>query len=228
MLLKDIHIKESILLRDAHIGQRTAFHNTWLTEMPSGSGIFPAYEPLVKIINQMADYDGAQIIKLDNNLNRLIIGKSIWYWYGDINNIQLCTELNVEHEAVVVRLTGKDPKLKGKPPFASDLYSTILKDLGENIRLRSDTYLSDEGLGIWKKLFQLGHKILIYDSKQPGQSYKPFKDISEFDEYFKHDSKEHERYQYVLSESSLRLAEIHAHFNIRKYWEDAGHSLIDP
>lgn len=118
---------------------------------------------------------------------------------------------------MVVSITGKNLKLKRKPPYASDLYAAILKNTDKSIRLMSDKTLSDEGYSLWKKLLKLGHKVSVYNaSENPGQSLKSFHTPEEMDEYFKHDDSDFEKYQYVLSENTLSLGGMRAYFNTRR------------
>lgn len=208
-------------------GDRTEFNDTWLFEMPSGKGIFPAYEPLINNIKEVVELNESAIQKLAGGLNKLQSNDVVFYWYGDVAAIELGSELVMRPQGLVVRLTGKNPALKGKAPFASDLYSIILKDAGKNIRLLSDIELSDEGYDIWKTLLKRGHKVSVYDAKQPGVTRRSFDTIEQMDEYFKHDDKTYHRYRYVLSESTKKLLNIVTEFNIRRHRELAGLSLID-
>jgi len=123
---------------------------------------------------------------------------------------------------MVESVVGKDPKLKGKAPWASDLYSDILKDTDKSIRLLSDIKLTDEGYIIWKKLLDKGHKITIYVINNPGQSIKSFRSTDEMDEFFKHDDTKFQDYQYVLSEDHNKMLYVSAHFNTRRARELTG------
>ena len=87
--------------------------------------------------------------------------------------------------------------------------------------------MSDEGYNIWARLFKQGHKVSIYDRSLPGQTFKTFDNIEEFDSYFKHDDTHYEKYQYVLSESKEMIAEMRGFFHIRRFRELTGLSLTD-
>jgi len=102
----------------------------------------------------------------------------------------------------------------------------ILKDSGKNIRILSDTQLSDQGYAVWKQLFAKGHKVSVYDRNQPGKTFKTFNDPTEMDQYFAQDDTDYERYQFVLSEQT-NIAECRSFFNIRRYRELTGLSLED-
>jgi hypothetical protein len=200
---------------------RSFFNDTWLFETPMG---IPKGETYSILSFNIKDFlkRGFKSEKISEDLNKLDVQELIYYWYGTDINIKLGVELHKKPEGLVESIVGKDPKLKGKSPWASDLYSAILKDAGENIRLISDTMLSDEGYSNWKKLFYQGHKISIYKAENPGQSITSFDSIEEMDNFFKHDDISFKNYQYVLSENDMKLAYVRALFNTRRYREIAG------
>jgi hypothetical protein len=205
---------------------RSDFNNTWLLEMPVGLGGFETFDMLEYNIKDRIKY-GSTIHKLQNNLNKIQNNKTVFYWFGDNNNIILGSELYIQPQGLVVSITGKNPRYKGKPPFASQLYDEILNDTDRSIKLLSDTQLSDEGYNIWKRLYSMGHKISVYNRQQPGKTFTTLDSISDFDKYFAKDDNEYEKYQFVLSESTQMLAETRSYFNTRRYRELAGISLID-
>lgn len=210
------------------MGNRTSrsdFNETWIMEMPNGINTPGVYEALVYNIKERIEY-GAKIIQLPNNLNKIKGNTMVFYWYGDNDHIILATELRVAPEGLIVSLTGKDPKYKGGPPFASQLYDEIIKDTHKALRLLSDTKLSDEGYAIWKKLFNLGHNIMIYDQSNPGQSYKICKSIEDMDQYFAHHNKDYEKYQYILAEHE-EMGDILSIFGLRRARELCGLSTED-
>jgi hypothetical protein len=140
--------------------------------------------------------------------------------------ILLGVELTIKPQGLVVNLLGKNPKYKSKPPYASSLYNEILKDNPNSIRILSDRELSDEGLNLWKKMIELGHKVSLYDRDNPGKTFKSFNSGDELDQYFKNDDTDFKRYQYVLSENA-HFIETLANFNTRRARELCGFSLDD-
>lgn len=207
---------------------RTHFNRSWLSEMPMGVGTFENFPQLVYNINDLKKSPvPPTIIDLGNNLKKIEAGESIYYWYEINNEIIIGCELEKQRQAYIVRLTGKNPKFKGKQPFASDLYNTILKDAGKSIRLLSDEKLSDEGYNIWVRLFNAGHKISIYDRANPANTFKTFDSLAEFESYFKKGNPSYQRYQYVLSENNLTLVETRINFRTRSYHELNNLGLID-
>lgn len=200
---------------------RTHFNKTWLTEMPEGIGSIAAYEAIKFNINDLIT-NNITSTKLSNNLYKIDLSQSVYYWYEKNNIILLGMELQKERQGWIVRAVGKNPDFKGQPPYASQLYDAILKDSKHSIRILSDIQLSDEGFNIWKKLFSLGHKISVYDNQNPGQTFKTFDSTSDLDQYFKLHDQSFRRYQYVLSESGLMLAETRSYFNTRRMRELSG------
>ena len=197
---------------------RKYFADSWITESPSGLGQFELWDSLEYGIKDRIAH-GSQVVNVTDNLKKIVGNQVIYYWYGDASNIILGVELNVRPQALVVTGLAKNPKYKGKSPWASELYSAILDDSHKALRIMSDTSLSDEGFSLWKRMFNQGHKISIYDAMQPGKTFKTFKDMDELEYYFQHDNDDFKRYQYVLTESGEILAETRSLFNRRRYRE---------
>jgi hypothetical protein len=197
---------------------RQDFDDTWLFEQPQGLGTFETWDTLEYIIKDRIT-TGSQVIKLPNNLNKIQVNQTLLYWFGDNANIILATELHKAPQALVVSVTGKNPRYTGKPPYASTLYHAILKDQHQSLRVLSDKTLSDEGYSIWKRLVNLGHSVSVYDTLNPGKTFHTFTSSSELDQFFSKDDTEYKRYQFVLSESGEVLAETRNMFSIRRYRE---------
>jgi hypothetical protein len=185
--------------------------------MPSGVGEFETYDALAYTIKDLVRHK--QIIKeVAAGLFKIDLTDKVFYWYGSADgDVELGAELEKLPRAFVVRMTGK--KTKGKAPYASDLYSAILKDAGTNIRLRSDKQLSDHGLKLWKKMVALGHKVSVYSASEPGKTFQSFETPVKLDVFFKHDDTSYEDFQYVLSENMDRYCSMRADFNLRKLHE---------
>lgn len=205
---------------------RNDFSDTWLFEMPSGLGsfeIFDAFEYSIKDLIKT----GIKQTEVKNNFYKIELTNSVYYWYEINGIIALGSQLYKKPQGLVVSITAKNPMFRGKSPYASDLYKNILSDSPLNIRILSDTQLSDEGYSIWKNLFNQGLKISVYDKINPGKSFKIFDNKNEMDEYFKHDDDDFKRYQYIVSENIMQIAECKSFFNTRRYRELAGLSLED-
>jgi hypothetical protein len=203
---------------------RTRFNQSWLTEMPSGLGSFETYHALDYSIKDRIK-QGSKVLSLGNGLYKITGRQVSYYWAGAPDRIDIAVELDITPQALVVNLTGKDPSLSSKPPYASDLYLAILKDSDRSIRIMSDKQLSDEGYGIWKRLLRSGNTVSVYDNQDPGQTFKTFDTVADLDRYFADDDTNFMRYQYVLSQPGEMLAETRSYFNTRRYRELAGLNL---
>lgn len=199
---------------------RTDFNTSWLTEMPSGLGVFETYDALEYHIRDLLKH-GAKPEKVGDKLKKIDLSTSVYYWYDADDDIILGAGLDKKPQALVVNILGKNPKYRNKPPYASDLYDAILKDIGGSIRIHSDTQLSDQGYAVWKKLLNLGHTVSVYDHENPGKTFASFTDVNQMDQFFRNDDTDYERYQFVLSEQNY-LAECRSFFNTRRYRELSG------
>lgn len=198
---------------------RTDFVETWLTEMPQGLGSFPTFDQVEYAITDRIKF-GSPVIDVSKNTKKIVGQQVMYYWVeSSVGEIILGIELQIKPQGLVVTVTGKNPKYIGKPPYASDLYSLILKDSGKSIRLVSDDSLSDEGYGIWKRLLQQGHHISVYDRAAPGKSFTTLNSIQDMDRYFGNHNNDFRRFQYVLSQAGEVLAETRSYFNTRRMRE---------
>lgn len=200
------------------IDSRADFINTWLLEMPEGLGKFPTFDQIEYNIKDMIKHGGPPI-EVAQNVKKIVGSTVMYYWIDDGKDILLGVELYVKPQGLAVTLTGKNPTLVGKPPYASDLYNIILKDNKVSLRLMSDATLSDEGYNIWRRLFQQGHKVSVYDKEQPGKSFITLNSLDDMDKYFAAGDSDFKRYQYILSESGIMLGETRSHFHTRRFRE---------
>jgi hypothetical protein len=211
-------------LVEIKLDSRQNFKNTWLYEMPSGNGVFETFDTLEASIRDFVKH-GIKPEILGDSLNRIVSGDINFYWYSDGEAITLASELHTKPEGLVVSLTGKNEDYKGKPPFASNLYSAILKHTDKSIRILSDKQLSDEGLNLWKKMLSQGHKISVYDNREPGKTFQSFENEDELNLYFKNNDINYERYQYILSENILDYCTVRASFRLRLHREKSNLNL---
>ncbi len=218
-----------MLLQEIYkIDSRKSFVETWLKEMPSGLGQFETFDALSYTIGDFIRH-GIKPRKVKDELFAIDVATTVLYWYGseDGTDIRLAVELRKESEALVVTMLGKNRKYALKPPFASEMYSTILKDRKENIRIMSDKFLSDEGFAVWKHLVKNGHSVSVYDSDEPGKSFKTFDSEKELDAFFAQDDSNFERFQFVLSENVIELMQVRSSFNLRKHRESVNGLLAE-
>ena len=216
-----------LILEDELTGSRDGFNESWLTEMPMGIGQFETYDQLVYNIREKVKLGGLKVEVLPNGLHKLVGSQIVHYWREANGDIAIGAELERKHQTLVVRISGKNPNLKGREPFASDFYGEIVNDCHTPIRLMSDDQLSDDGYKIWVRLFRSGHKVSVYDPNNPGQSAKHFKSEDEMSRWFAHWDPSYKKYQYIISENIEMLGEVLSLFNLRRYREIAGLALND-
>lgn len=201
---------------------RLDFIDTWLIEMPERIDTINLYDNITQIIKQRSKLD--QVQDLGNNLKKIEGVQLVYYWYELNNIISIAVEFSKKPQSIVVNIIGKSPKFKGKPPFASDLYNAVLNDRKDNgvnsIQISSDTKLSDEGFNIWAKLLDQGHKISMYTSDAPGQSFITINTHDELKKYFNKDPS-FKKYQYVITENK-KMGETIGSFGTRRMRELSG------
>jgi hypothetical protein len=198
---------------------RQDFNETWLSEMPMGIGSFDTFDTITYNIKDLLN-NGLKPREVKDNLKSIELSQTQYYWYQNKDEILLGVELEKKPQGLVVRLIGKNPKFKSKPPYASELYRDILNDnKDKSVRLLSDITLSDEGKAIWDKLFDMGLNVSVYDREYPGKSFQTFKNKQEMDQFFANDDTDYKRYQYILSEDGEMLAETRGFFHIRRFRE---------
>lgn len=200
---------------------RTDFTETWLIEMPMGIGSFSMYDAIVYNIKDRIRH-GSKVIDLNNNLKKIDGEQTKYYWYEKNGEIELGVELSVRPQGLVVNGLGKNPKNRRVSPYASDLYDAIITDNNRSIKLFSDEQISDEAYSLWRRLFNMGYKVTVYDRENPGQTMQTFDNVAQMRKFFEYDNETYKRYQYVLSESGVMLAETRSYFNTRRMRELAG------
>jgi len=201
------------------------FNDSWLSEMSIRTKNTDMYTPLNLNIKAYIK-DGYKVNDLGGGLKKSDGSSVISYWYQLGDEIALATEIEKKAHGLVVNATGKNPKYKGQPPFASALYNAILDDNHRAIRLMSGALLSDEGYGIWRELFRAGHNVSVYNNKNPTQTFQTFKSQDEMDAKFG-DHPDMEQWQFVLTESYESLMETAGYFNTRRIQELSGLILND-
>ena len=205
------------------VDSRDTFINTFLSEMPKGT---PATDFSYQIQHDIREWQNyIPIIKLSDTLFKMEGEKVLYYWYEVNGKILLGAEFRKDGDALVVSYIGKPNR--GGAPYASDLYLAVLNDRKNipgnvNAIVMSDSMLSDEGFNIWSRLLKDGHKLLIYNSEQPGSSYIKINSFQDLQNYFKHGDKAYEKYRYVLSENNPAFGEILAFFSLRRLRETSG------
>lgn len=202
------------------IDGRIDFNESWLYEEPEHEEVGEVFSQLQSDIQELKKIEPEKIEYLDNNLFKLEYPNGVYYWIEKNNEIAIATSLDKKLYADIIVLTGKNSKLSNRPPYADDLYLLILNDLRGTGRslVVSDKKLSNSGYNIWKRLFAAGHKVSIYDPKNPGKTYTRFDSENEVKKYFG-SGRDYQQYRYVLSESRNAQIDIMPCFLTRRIRE---------
>jgi hypothetical protein len=224
--------ENKLFIPDLRIGptSRTDFNETWLVEMPQrligkANNLYKNMKHNIDELQKTVPSDS--ITDLGNGYYTYIGGKILYVWLTDPNTNEyvIISELEIRPQGLAVVGTSKNPKYTGKPPYASDLYFTILNNTNYSI-LMSDTMLYDEGFDIWARLLDLGGIISIYDIDNPGGSFKTITDKKELESVFGY-AEDYKRYRFVLSKPGTHLMETKSQFNTRRMRELSGMNIED-
>lgn len=201
---------------------RSNFNESWLTEMPKGIGKIGMdfFSTIYNSLREFISY-GGQPSELPNGYKKMFGQQVAYYWHETNDVVNIVAELTVTPQSLIVNGVASNTA-RNTVIYASDLYSVILADNHKSIRLMSDTSLSDSGYALWKRLLSLGHTISVYDKNTPGSSLISIQSAEDMDKFFKLHSPEHKHWQYVLSETGIKLAETRSYFNTRRMRELAG------
>ncbi len=193
---------------------RDAFNDTFLFESPEPME-FPTWGILKYDIIELKTAKPECVEKLDNNLIRMKFTNDLYYWIENKDNeIILAVSLRKVPNGYYVMMSGKSSNYKNKPPYASEMYLKILKDLNDNVII-SDKTLSQSGFNIWKRLFNVGCKVLAYNTAIPGKSHIKINSEEEMKKFYQ-TGKEYQNWRYVLSESLDAQIEIWPAFMTRR------------
>ena len=192
------------------------FNISWLKEMPMG--ILPLSNNLFNsIVNNMKEFVKAGLESRDigNGFFTLQGTQVAFYWHETNNIIDIIVELSIRPQSLVVNQIAKNPNSNVKV-YATDLYDIIVKSNNKSLVLMSDEYLTQQGLNVWVRLLNIGHTISVYDRDDTSKGLIPIKSQRELEQFFKDKDPNYKRYQFVLSESNIKLVETTSFFNTKR------------
>lgn len=192
-----------------------SFHQTFLAEMPwrvSGSNDFAAQlEMLQENIS-----DGVEIASLGDNVFKAVLGNQITYWMGDndAQQVSIIVDTEINGNFCKVILTSKNTNLPSKsPPYASDLYSLIQKDLSSlQLTFSSDSLMSDDAIRLWNRIVTRGGKVSVFDTSKHQYILTNVDTPEELEKYI--GGMENQKYIFVLSESVTAQRGVHHSVNL--------------
>lgn len=204
---------------------RSSFNNSWLFESPKRMMPSEMFSHIKFDINSFKKYKPVLSVSGRQNFYKIVGEQTALYWYEDNKELVIGIKFEIKNQNYTTEIIGKNEKWSGKYPFASDLYDIVLKDIGKSI-VMSDFQMTEQGFNVWKQLFLSGHKISIYNTSNPGGTFKTFDSIQEMENFFGDDPKLGE-FQYVLTENGPILGETISFFNTRRFRELCGFDLED-
>lgn len=158
-----------------------------LTEMPtpldhvdSSTGM---YNDVVNAVKTYDKHYPDSTKELGNGLKKKVVSDQVYYWYEKDGKIILAIYMVERDGNLVTKAIIRNPYHQGKP-YASDLYSLIRKDNPPNVLIISDYQISRDGFKVWKRLFELGHKIGLINYKQNKQKIIPINSLEELNGYY--------------------------------------------
>lgn len=192
-----------------------SFYRTFLAEMPwrapSGNDFAAQLEMLQENLKH-----GADVEEVSRNIFKATSENQLTYWAGDINatEVSIIVDTEINGNFCKVTLTSKNPQVPAKsPPYASDLYLLIKQDLSNlNLTFTSDAILSDEAIRLWNGIVNRGNKVSVYDTNTQKYVLTDISNAPELEKFI--GGIDHQRYVFVLSETTAAQRGIHHSFNI--------------
>ncbi|CAB4129584.1 hypothetical protein UFOVP116_47 [uncultured Caudovirales phage] len=196
-----------------------SFHRVFL-EIPQRVNGGNPYSAISQAIDVTLEYDPT-IKSLGNSVYQA--GDYFWSGSADAQVKQISVATSLVGDILKVNAIGKDPALTNQPPYAIDLYLTISCTLKHGIKFGSDQILSDSGFELWKRIFDSGHNLLIYNAAQ--EKYEPIvlKTAEDLKQYFSGDQSAMD-YQYVIAEGA-GMGNLRGSFQIMEWKRLAGYPL---
>jgi len=199
----------------------TDFNESWISETPMGVGGYPGlYQTIVTDMSDIQNYGRAATTDMGNGYYKLTGTSSVFYWRENDSIIEIIMSLTPKPHALVVTGIAKNPNYTGNT-YATDLYRVALSDSGKSLRFTSDDMMTSDGIKVWKRLVTDGFKVSIYDKNNPSELIQ-ITNPSELESYFKPNERSFARWQYVLSESHEKSADIWYNFRVMKIQESSG------
>ena len=192
------------------------FFQSWLTEMPMGISSL-SKNLFNSIVSNQKEFiqAGLEPESLGDGYYRLQGSQVAFYWHLTDSIVDIIVEVGIRPQSLVVHQIAKNPDLN-TATHATDLYQKIIQSNNKSLVLMSDEYLTDDGLGIWIRLINLGHTISVYDRMHPDAGLTPLSNQRELKQFFMKGDGSYKRYQYVLSESTVKLTETKSFFNTKQ------------
>lgn len=212
-----------------YISDYDSFYYMFLAEMPQrmpGNNDFLAQ---LGMLQENIQYDADKVVEVSANVFKILIDTQTTYWVGtsDASMVSLIVDTETIGKYCKITLSSKNPSIAaGSPPYASDLYSLISKDMAnEQLAFTSDETLSSEAERLWQRLFTQGKKISVYDKEAHKYILQPINSKEDLLTYMGGPDKK--KYVFVLSETAEKQRGIIHSFGIMEIKRLANWPLFD-
>lgn len=203
------------------------FYNVFLAEMPQRMPGSNSFDSQLRVLQENISYRPV-VVTVTPSMHKIEFNKQATYWMGDdaATQVSIIVNTHVVDDMYKVVLTSKNPAIpKGQPPFASDVYLAIKKELGSiDLIFRSDNLLSADGENLWKGLVNRGNSISVFDTDTHQYVLTYVTDEKQLDQYLGDQNKS--KYVFVLSETLLLSRAMHTTFGLMEIKRLAGWPLF--
>ena len=203
------------------------FYTMFLAEMPVRLNGNNDFSVQLEMIRENLQYN-PEVDEIRPGICKTQNDDQYTYWVGDptAQKVYLIVDVIIEHKFAKIKLVSKNPDLSaGSQPYASDLYMIIQDDLGSNIALRSDKFLSSDGEKIWRRLVSNGRHIGVFDSSSGKYILTRIETADQLSSYIGGFDKEN--YVFVISETLQKFAGLNHSFKILEIKRLSGYPLTE-
>lgn len=179
------------------------FYKTFLEKIPgvvNGCADFGSHHQLLK----ESLSGGSLPEQVSDGVHKLVSGNQITYWEGTADASYVSIIVDAEINGNFCKVYNFAPI---SPPYASDLYLLIQRDLkGLHLVFSRDSMLSVDAVRLWTRIAKQDEHLAVYDTQSSHYAVNPIKSAAELSDYCRdYGSK---RYIFVLSETLGRFKDM--------------------
>lgn len=204
------------------------FYRTFLYEMPwraNGVNSFATHLELLR----GAISSGGEVVSINPDTHKVITKLDVTYWSGsaDASSVSIIVGVEINGRFCKVVLVSKNPLIpKSSPPYASDLYLEIKRDISNNsLVLSSDSVVSDGAISLWGKLVDAGNKVSVFDTSSNKYVLSPVHTSDDLLRYT--GGSPQSKYIFVLDEDSISQRGNQHHVALMELKRMAGYPLTE-
>jgi len=205
-----------LIMTVPYISYYDAFNKVFLMEMPQRVPGNNDFDAQLEMLIENLRYSGNKTVNVTENVFKLKLNDQTTYWVGNdtAELVSLIVDIESTGKYSKVALSSKNQSIPfGLPPYASDLYSLISKDMKpQQMVFTSDDTISHEAERLWTRLVAQGKKISVYDNSLNKFVLRPVSSGEELANYI--GGPEKKKFVFVLSESDEIQRGIMHSFNL--------------